>query len=585
MRIRLEQEDLQASDRIWAGALERAEQEAAARILNCYLLESGRAKEAIDRRTKQLKLALSFREIRLTGELEHVSDMGHHAYRFPLFEEEASGFRRAVTCRKAAELILRELCAAHAAPDAEARRLRLLDQVDNSIAHTAEFLAHAQRSMQLQELPLAAAEQALRCGHPLHPTPKSAEGFDEAALQAYAPELGASFRLHYWAVRKDELAEDWLPGREASIPPDALESASLILGETTESYALLPVHPWQSNYLQVNHGELRAMIGERRVVPLGEAGPLVYPTSSVRTVWSPNQGCFLKLPLHVRITNFIRVNTREQVARTMDAARICAAVRDELETGPAQLLLEYGCRSVRRDSLFAELAVVFRESPPMLLEQGSRWFPAASLMEREPGSGEPLLWRHVFSSAPAGMHDWIARYAQVFLVPILDVFARLGISLEAHVQNSLIRLDPEGMPAACLIRDLEGISIDRRRAAELGWIGELVPADSPVLYGREAAFERLLYYAVTNHMGHVIATVSRHAGLEEQALWRRVRHVLVEAAEIRRDAAPFQTVVASLLEREVLPAKANLTSQFFERGESPSYVTVPNLLWERGTLT
>ena len=37
---------------------------------------------------------------------------------------------------------------------------------------------------------------------------------------------------------------------------------------------------------------------------------------------------------------------------------------------------------------------------------------------------------------------------------------------------------------------------------------------------------------------------------------------------------------ADLLERPVLPAKANLVSRFAERGEDPLYVDVPNLLFE-----
>ncbi len=562
--------------------MERAEQEAATRIFNCYLLETGSAKATIDRRARQLRLVLANSGVCLSGELEHVSEMGHHAYRFPLYEEHSgSDSLRPLSCKEVVTLILQELCAMHPAADVAVRCARLREQVDNSTAHIAAYLAHAAQPPRQHDLALVVAEQSLRCGHPLHPTPKSAQGFDDQALHTYAPELGASFRLHYWAVHRDELAEEWLMLGEQDaqlLPDEARVTASLLLGDAADDYALLPVHPWQSQYLQRENTEVRRMIGEQRFIPLGETGPLVYPTSSVRTVWSPEQGCFVKLPLHVRITNYIRVNTREQMARTMDAARICAAYRDELETGPLRLLMEVGYRSVNRDSLFAELAVVYRESPSALIEQGDSWFPVASLLEFDPCSREPLLSRCMSSSVRNRPLDWITRYAQVFLIPVLDVFARLGISLEAHVQNSLIRLDEEGLPVRCLIRDLEGISIDRRLAAEQGWIGNLLSADSPVLYGREAAFERLLYYGVTNHMGHVIATVARQSHVAERTLWQQVRHVL--AAEAAQHA-PFHAVVSALLEREALPAKANLTSQLLERGETPVYIAVPNLLCER----
>ena len=51
------------------------------------------------------------------------------------------------------------------------------------------------------------AEQSLLLGHPFHPTPKSAEGISDDDLERFAPELGASFRLHYWAVAPELLVE------------------------------------------------------------------------------------------------------------------------------------------------------------------------------------------------------------------------------------------------------------------------------------------------------------------------------------------------------------------------------------------
>ncbi|MGV1143706.1 IucA/IucC family protein [Staphylococcus aureus] len=46
---------------------------------------------------------------------------------------------------------------------------------------------------------------------------------------------------------------------------------------------------------------------------LGVSGDLVYPTSSVRTVFSKALNIYLKLPIHVKITNFIRTNDLEQI--------------------------------------------------------------------------------------------------------------------------------------------------------------------------------------------------------------------------------------------------------------------------------
>ncbi|MBN4890343.1 hypothetical protein IDG70_07780, partial [Staphylococcus sp. EG-SA-26] len=41
-----------------------------------------------------------------------------------------------------------------------------------------------------------------------------------------------------------------------------------------------------------------------------------------RTVFSKALNIYLKLPIHVKITNFIRTNDLEQIERTIDAAQV-----------------------------------------------------------------------------------------------------------------------------------------------------------------------------------------------------------------------------------------------------------------------
>ena len=60
--------------------------------------------------------------------------------------------------------------------------------------------------------------------------------------------------------------------------------------------------------------------GDGSLLSLGPLGEVAWPTSSVRTVWLPAQNLFLKLSLNIRITNFIRNNPAEQVARALDAS-------------------------------------------------------------------------------------------------------------------------------------------------------------------------------------------------------------------------------------------------------------------------
>jgi siderophore synthetase component len=113
---------------------------------------------------------------------------------------------------------------------------------------------------------------------------------------------------------------------------------------------------------------------------------------------------------------------------------------------------------------------------------------------------------------------------------------------------------------------MEGTSVSRQRWEAGG--RDALPADSPVLYGDAEAWLRLKYYVVTNHLGHLVHVLGRHAEVDESRLWGVVRELVQEAASDR--------YVADLLSSPVLPAKANLIGRFAGRGERPLYVDVPN---------
>ena len=70
-------------------------------------------------------------------------------------------------------------------------------------------------------------------------------------------------------------------------------------------WPVVPVHPVQLAHLRARP-ETARLLADGALVELGEHGGEVYPTSSVRTVCDPDFPTTWKLPLHVRITNFVR---------------------------------------------------------------------------------------------------------------------------------------------------------------------------------------------------------------------------------------------------------------------------------------
>lgn len=509
-------------------ALGRARAATRERLVNCLLRELA---PPVHRRGDELRIDLG--AAALVVGLRSWSPTGQHRLADAVGLDTGGGVRPAGHDEVVAAVLA--AVADHLAPspiDVD----DLTRRIDGSTARTACFLAAPAPP---GGDPVRDAEQSLRRGHPFHPTPKSAEGLDPA----HAPELGVDLVLHRLEVAPGLLVGD-------DVTPGA-------------PWPTLPVHPAQDALLRADptlavlaeHGELRH---------LGPVGPRVYPTSSVRTVCDPATGGAWKLPLRVRITNFVRTTPVEHARRALDAARVVAALRSAggLPAG-LEMIIETGYRTldpqVVGEPLAAELTVLAREAPraglvPLVL---------AGLLEDAPDGGPPALLDAVDRSG-ASPAAWLRAFVGVSLVPLLAVFGAHGLGLEAHPQNALVHLDG-GWPRVLLVRDLEGAHV-RRSCIPAG-----VDPASPLVYDDEEAWTRLRYHAVTNQLASVVAALGRHpGGPGEEALWSEVAGAL---AAVR---GPGRRWAGELLDAETLPAKANLLSLAAGHGEDPRYVGIEN---------
>ncbi|MDX2543414.1 IucA/IucC family protein [Streptomyces sp. WI04-05B] len=346
--------------------------------------------------------------------------------------------------------------------------------------------------------PYRRSEQSLLTGHPYHPAPKARGGGPVAGWLPYAPEAYAAFPLVLLGVREDTVAE------EGDV------SALDAFGTAPPGYRLLPAHPWQ---LDLVGPSLTDAFADGRLIRLGTTASDTWPTAAIRTLYAPEHDLFVKFSLDVRITNDVRRLWRHDLLtlRRTDAAVVAAT------EGRPVWLGDRGYRTA--DFAFEELAVLVRDGLRDHVVPGATPLLAAALVEGF--DGNPL-------DGLADPGAWWTAYLRCAVPPVVELFARSGVVIEAHLQNCLIAVDAHGMPVQALYRDAEGVKLlpDVTRAA--GW-------------------ERLVYCLVVNHLTEVAEVLrERHPGFDP---WPAVRR------ELSRHDLPE---VAELLASPTLPGKTNL---------------------------
>ena len=332
---------------------------------------------------------------------------------------------------------------------------QIMSDIDNSIHRTARYL-QSSKTDYIEDRYIV-SEQSLYLGHPFHPTPKSASGFSEADLERYAPECHTSFQLHYIAVHQDIILSRYVENMENQVATVLHQLAGLDMSELPKDFILLPIHPYQIGVLR-QHPQFIQYSEQGLIKDLGVSGDIVYPTSSVRTVFSKALNIYLKLPIHVKITNFIRTNDLEQIERTIDAAQVIASIKDDVETPHFKLMFEEGYRALLPNplgqsvepemDLLTNSAMIVREGIPNYHSEKDIHV-LASLFETMPDAPTSKL-SLVIEESGLTSEAWLECYLDRTLLPILTLFSNTGISLEAHVQNTLIELN-DGIPEVCYV--------------------------------------------------------------------------------------------------------------------------------------
>ncbi len=416
--------------------------------------------------------------------------------------------------------------------------------------------------------------------HPVYPTSECRRGLSEDDSLHYVPEYLPEFGLRWVAVPRSRLIMAGRPDRRPPwwpVPPEVGLPESL-----AATHDLMPVHPLTACHQLARALDEAGLTGARAE---GQAGPggremiapgtclRVTPTLSTRTVAVVGQPrSHIKLPLPTSTLGLL--NRRSiQPGTLADGALVqsvlaTAARDDEMLSG--LLLADEGTYA---HAGHPYLAYLLRRLPAGL--ESCRIVPIAALLAPSAGAaagaGRPLVIEELASWASArDLPGLFGAYLELLFDTHVRLFARYGIALEAHQQNTALVLSQPGetaraeAPARLLVKDFDGALIHLPRLESA--LGPGAPDESAI------ADPRLITRS-DDALADVFITIIVHLcagalafGLAERAvaplpdLLALIRQRLAAALD-RQAGWPATAVLrARVLDADRLPGKSMVTA-------------------------
>jgi siderophore synthetase component len=454
-------------------------------------------------------------------------------------------------------------------------------------------------------------EQLCVEGHHIHPGAKTKIGMEPAAVYRYAPELEGAPELRFVGLRRDSaesaalgevdtngiLFEEFPELREAVAKSDL----------SPEGYLFAPVHAWQQEEIlpQVYADELARGI----VVPVAGVSIPSDATTSFRTVVPRGEEGSRRLVVKTSVESQMTSTTRSISSNTAQNAPefsrlileimrrepglaevfvpVCETAGVSFKVGLAEM--DAQVRTIKSRNL----SVVLRENVESFVEPGELAIVGSSLYAESPLTGKPvlveLIERYARTVGEASPHEaatrFVSEYAAIALPGYLTMMVKYGVGLEGHLQN-VVPVFRQGRPVRMLFRDWGGTRLYVERLGRQGLEPNLRPGSVTVARNVEEMRNKVFYTVFQNHVAEIILQASKHMGVTEQELWRKIYEVSDGVFE--RLVSDPEHADAALRDREALfEAKVGhkaLTRMRLSTAGGDRYVSVPNPLHPFGRL-
>ncbi|MEW5562114.1 IucA/IucC family protein [Enterobacter asburiae] len=504
--------------------------------------------------------------------LRYFSPTQHHQYQFPaLLIDTAHDEKQTLTFD---ELVTNVLNKPGVRGELSQETLaQFSERVLESHRHTwqAIDLRHDWATLRSGPLNFAQAEQALLVGHAFHPAPKSHEPFSETEARRYLPDFASRFPLRWFAVDKKQVAGESLNlSLRDRLLRFAAENAPALLPHFSDERWLLPMHPWQADYL-LTQAWCQQLAENGSLLDLGEAGESWLPTSSSRSLYCESSRDMIKFSLSVRLTNSVRTLSVKEVKRGMRLARLAKTSRWQAlqaryptmrvmqEDGWAGLRDANG--NIQEESLMALRVNLLFDQPQ------TQTNVLVSLTQAAPDGGDSLLAATVRRlsqrlnlSLETASDCWVEAYCERVLLPLFSAEADYGLVLLAHQQNILVEMQ-EDLPVGLLYRDCQGSAFTE---SARDWLAEENELEAENRFSEAQLLRYFPYYLLVNSTLAVTAALAAAGFATEEALMARVRDALFRL----RQSAMNTRCLDYVLDSPVWNCKGNFFCYLHDHNEN-----------------
>ncbi|MGO4543552.1 IucA/IucC family siderophore biosynthesis protein [Paenibacillus sp. 2TAB23] len=579
-------------DQAHSDAKRFAEEATITNVLNCYLRETGidhcigplLSVELPVKRNRfdsihYLHIHLCRQQVDVYAAVQYVSATGVHRYEFPLFYRNSpQGTMLEADYLTLTALLVKELSIIYENGQFAGEFVYRVIQSCHHIQSFIEARLDDCDSLYGTLFTFIDAEQSLIFGHSMHPTPKSRQGIPDTRKIDYSPELKGKLRMHYFAARTQIVKEGSCLEQSATVwikkhlsEQEQLKSHPIQNYVRSNEWSILPVHPLQAEHM-LSAPEVHGWLDSGMLLNLGQLGEEYYATSSIRTLYHARAPFMIKVSAPIKVTNSLRINKTRELGCGGEVMRLFGtAVGDVSRHYPGFTIVHDPAFITLQSQLKAEsgFEVVLRMNPFMNKQAEQVTLIAALVQQAMPGSRsrlaniiEAIALREGRSAAEVSK-DWFKRYLKLSLCPMLWLYMKYGVALEAHQQNSVIRLE-EGYPAHYYYRDNQGYYFCESMRAVLQQALPGIGDATGNFYEDQVVDERFCYYVIINHMFGLIQGFGSEGLIAESELLMELVTVLVAHLPLSRDGS---ALLEMLLENDKLPCKANLLTRFHDVDE------------------